>query len=75
MYSSPNIILMIKSRRMRWAGHVAYMGRGEVYTGFWGENLRERDYFENPGVDRRIILRGILRKWDLRHGLDRYGSG
>jgi hypothetical protein len=26
LYSSPNIIRMIKSRRMRWAGHVARMG-------------------------------------------------
>jgi len=26
MYSSPNIIWMIKSRRMRWEGHVACMG-------------------------------------------------
>jgi hypothetical protein len=26
VYSSPNIIRMIKSRRMRWAGHVARMG-------------------------------------------------
>jgi hypothetical protein len=26
-YSSPNIIRMIKSRRMRWAGHVAQMGK------------------------------------------------
>ena len=30
-----------------------------------GENLRERDYFEEPGVDGRIILRGIFRKWDV----------
>jgi hypothetical protein len=28
LYSSPNIIWMIKSRRMRWAGHVACMGEG-----------------------------------------------
>jgi hypothetical protein len=28
LYSSPNIIRVIKSRRMRWAGHVAYMGDG-----------------------------------------------
>jgi hypothetical protein len=28
MYSSPNIIWVIKSRRMRWAGHVACMGEG-----------------------------------------------
>jgi hypothetical protein len=26
MYSSPNIIRMMKSRRMRWAGHIACMG-------------------------------------------------
>jgi hypothetical protein len=34
LYSSPNIIRVIKSRRLRWAGHVACMGRGEVHTGF-----------------------------------------
>jgi len=26
LYSTPNIVLVIKSRRMRWAGHVAHMG-------------------------------------------------
>jgi hypothetical protein len=32
LYSSPNIIRQIKSRRMRWVGHVAYMGEGmKVY--------------------------------------------
>jgi hypothetical protein len=39
--------------------------RGEVYTGFWWEDLRERDYLEDPGVDWRIILRWIVRKWDV----------
>jgi hypothetical protein len=34
LYSSPNIVRAIKSRRMGWAGHVARMGRGEVFTGF-----------------------------------------
>jgi hypothetical protein len=28
LYSSPNIDRVIKSRRMRWAGHVARMGEG-----------------------------------------------
>jgi hypothetical protein len=28
LYSSPDIIKQIKSRRMRWVGHVAYMGEG-----------------------------------------------
>jgi len=32
---SPNVILVIKSRRIRWAGHVASMGRRGVYTGIW----------------------------------------
>jgi hypothetical protein len=31
LYSSPNIVRMIKSRRMRWAGHVTRMGEGCVY--------------------------------------------
>jgi hypothetical protein len=37
LYSSPNIVLVIKSRRMRWAGHVARMGEGECVQGFGGE--------------------------------------
>jgi len=64
LYCSPNIVRVIKSRRMRWAVHVARMGRGEVYTGFWWGNLRERDHLKDPGVDGRIILRWIFRKWD-----------
>jgi hypothetical protein len=28
LYSLPNIVKVIKSRKMRWAGHVAYMGEG-----------------------------------------------
>jgi len=35
LYSSPNIIWVIKSRRMRWAGYMARMEKAEVYTGFW----------------------------------------
>jgi len=43
LYSSSNIARMIKSRRMRWTGHVACMGVEEAYTGVrWG-NLRERN--------------------------------
>jgi hypothetical protein len=66
LYSSPNIVRVIKSRRMRWAGHVARMrGRG-AYTGLWWGNLRERDHLEDPDVVGRIILRWIFRKWNVR---------
>ena len=34
LYSSPNIIRMTKSRRLRWVEHVARMGRVELRTGF-----------------------------------------
>jgi hypothetical protein len=36
LYSSPSIIRIIKSRRMRWAGHVARMGeKRNVCIGYW----------------------------------------
>jgi len=35
-----------------------------MYTRFWWENLREIDNLEDPGIDGRIMLRWILRKWD-----------
>ena len=39
LYSSPNIVRVIKSRRMSWAGHVALLGerRGGRIQGFGGE--------------------------------------
>jgi hypothetical protein len=43
LYSSPNIVRVIKSRRIRWAGHVACMGGGErCLQGFGWEALRKR---------------------------------
>jgi len=44
LYSSSNIVRVIKSRRMRWVGHVARVGRGQAYIGFWWKNLIERDH-------------------------------
>jgi hypothetical protein len=59
---------MIKSKRIKRVVHVARVGSGEVCTGFWWENLRERDHWGDPGVDGRIILRRIFRKLD--RGMD-----
>jgi hypothetical protein len=39
------------------------MRRGEVHTGFWWGNLRERDNLEDPGMDRRVILKFTFKKW------------
>ena len=75
LYCSPNIIRVIKSGRMRLAGHVARMGRGEAYAGFCWVNLRSKDHMEDSGLDGRNIFRWIFRKWDVGYGMDRAGTG
>jgi len=40
-------------------------GAGDVYTGFWWGNLRERDHLQHTGVEGRIILRCIFGKWEV----------
>jgi hypothetical protein len=44
LYSSPSIIRIIKLRRMRWAGHVARMGRRGTLIDYWWESQGERDH-------------------------------
>jgi len=39
--------------------------RKKAYTWFWWGNQRERDRLKDSGVDDRIILRWIIRKWDV----------
>jgi len=65
LYSSTNIARVIKSRRMRWAGHVARMGeeRG-VYRVLLGKPEGKR-HWGDLGVDGWIILRWISRRWDV----------
>jgi hypothetical protein len=53
----------MKSRGMKWAGHVACMGERReiyIYTGFWWGDLKERDHLKDPGLDGRIISIPIL---------------
>jgi hypothetical protein len=40
---SPSIIRIIKSRRMRWAEHIARIGRRGLHIGFWWESQKEGD--------------------------------
>jgi hypothetical protein len=70
LYCSPNINQAIKLIRMKWAGHVAHMENRGVYRVLC-RKLKERDHLENIGIDGKIILRWIFRKWDgVGHRLD-----
>jgi hypothetical protein len=65
LYSSPNIVRVIKSGRMRWTGRVAHMGekRG-VYRILVGKP-EGKGHFRDPGIDGRIILRWIFGECDV----------
>ena len=65
LYSSLNIMRVIKSRRMRWAGHVARMGEERGCIGSWWGNRRERAHGGYLGVDGLIILGWISMRWNV----------
>jgi len=78
LYSLPNIVWVVKSRRMRWVGHVARMGEGRgLHRVLVGKPEGKRP-LGDLDVDGRIILRGIFGKWEgvetgwswLRIGID-----
>jgi hypothetical protein len=61
LYCSLNIVRVVKSRRMRWAGHVARMRDGRrVYRDLVGQPEAKR-----PLGRLRLILRWIFREWDV----------
>jgi len=63
LYSSPNIVWVIKSRRMRWAGHVARMdGERGVYRVLVGKT---GDHWGDLGVDGWIIFGWRSWRWDV----------
>jgi len=65
LYSSPNIVRVIKSRKMRWAGHVARMGEERGCIGSCWGNWREGDHWGDLGVDGWIIIGWISKRWDV----------
>jgi hypothetical protein len=80
LYSSPNIVRVIKSRRMRWAGHVARMGEGRVaYRGLVGkpEGRRplgrpRRRWEDNIKVDLQEVGWGGIDWIDMAQDRDRW---
>jgi hypothetical protein len=57
LYYLSNKIRMMKSRRMRWAGHVAQMGRRRMHIGYRWESQKERDDWEDHNVGGWVILK------------------
>jgi hypothetical protein len=66
LYTSPNFIRIISSRRMSCGGHVARGWRGELHTGFWWEDLMEIDHLKDLGIDGNIIFKSTYKKWDWK---------
>ena len=64
LYSLPNIVRVVKSRRMRRTGHVARMGEGRVFHRVLVGKPEGKRPLGRPDVDGRTILRWIFRKWE-----------
>jgi hypothetical protein len=61
LYSSPDIIRQVKSRPMRWAGHVACMGEDrKVYKVLVGKPEGERDHSKDQRVGGKMGSKWIL---------------
>ena len=64
LYSSPNIVRTIKSRRLRWAGHVACMDEGRSVHKVLVGKPEGKNQWGDQDVDGRIPLRWIFGKWE-----------
>jgi hypothetical protein len=62
LYSSPNIIRVNKSRKMRWAGHVTRMGEKRGAYRILVGRSEGRNKLGDQGVDGRIIIKCIFKK-------------
>jgi hypothetical protein len=60
LYTSPSIITIIKSGRLRWAGHIARMGRRGMHIGHRWESEKKKDHWKDQDVGGWTILKWIL---------------
>jgi hypothetical protein len=55
---------MIKSRRLDWAEYAVHMGDKRSQHIVLVEDMKKTDHLEDIGIDRRIILKLIIKNWD-----------
>jgi hypothetical protein len=67
LYSLPNVIWVVKSRRMRRVGHIAHLRDRRGAYGFWWKNLGDRGHLDALGLYRRSTLKWILRVIQMIH--------
>ena len=80
MYFSLNIILVMRSRSVRWQEVWDVRERGEMHVGFWSGTPKERNDLKDTDVDGRILLKWIFKEiwnegvdWiDLAGGWDKW---
>jgi hypothetical protein len=60
--SSQNISRVIKSRRVRWAGHIAHMGHETCIQHFRRKTCRGKDHSEDLDIDGGLVSELILEK-------------
>jgi hypothetical protein len=79
LYSSPNIITQIKSRRMSWVGHVACMEEGRKLYRVLEQKPEGKKPLERPGHRWEDGIRMVLREtgWGVQSGYSwiRIGAG
>jgi len=70
LYASPNIVGVIRTRRMTWIGHIAFIvARRDAYR-FLLRSIREREYLVDMGIVGRVVLKRIFKEWEAaRTGL------
>jgi hypothetical protein len=75
LYSSPNIVRVIKSGRAKWVGHVARMVRGKVFIGFWLGGQEEKRPLGRPRHSWEDNIKMDHREIGIDGRMDSAGSG